>query len=1640
MRLVHRLSQMKRSILLLIVALLLMLEGGLVWAAVHVSQRPATPAAVQGTPPRPGASGAAPTPGAAAPTLAPSSAGIELRPMPREASALVAVGDLAAVAETFDVEEALAHVEELTAPKYAGREAGSPGSRAAAEYLAEQFAAYGLQAAGTDGYYQTFDTPYAEVMAVPVLEYTRADGQAGDELVFREDFAWVWGGYSGGGRADGTVYWLNNGSPSDYRGLDVKGEIVLVRSENAEEAARQALEHGADGLLLLTENQQRIAIRRTYRELPYLSRSLPTLWVSPAVASALLDGSGYTLDDLTFLYRSFELETSARLKVPMKEHGEAPARNVLGVLPGADPALRDQVLILGAHYDHVGLDPEGTIYAGANDNASGVAVLLEIAHSWQAAGYTPERSVLFAAWDAEEQGLFGSQHYVREPSFPLTRTVGMIQLDMVGLAVTGTLTIDSGEVSARQTTWSGDAAFNWLRTASDISDQLGASAEMYGVVTQTVDKGLGSDHTPFLRAGVPAALLIWDDGVVPYYHTPADTLETLQPERLREVGLIVSHTATALASTAPELAEILAEQVAAVRAGDDAALSTSLDPADPALQGAAPGWLASRPAALASSLSVAIDRMSVSRDRATVEVMATARSADESSVTIGAVPLQWVRRNQRWYMTWPVAEVLTGTHAALQVVAPREGDRDRLEALEIALSASAESLDIAEVQPVTATLFPARGALDWLTSDDWPTAGRALLPSEPITVTATSLLLDQLGLPPDAGLWLRVGLTRWLEIDADPELARQRTQQLAADLDPALTANELLDETGERSLTVALNNRAYAAAAWTLVRRLLDEYGPAGLQRLCAAWGAQSDPEAGFAALGTTRAEFAASWEASVPNALSSAREGIATALAQRVRAVLALDRAAFAGTLGADGVFNAEELNWFDSLSAVPALYEADAELLGLEGDSALARVTIRCKAHAQDATVQSVAVMRWQRLGDRWLLADRDWQVRETPHLRVLYSSPLPQLDAWLLAAESVCARVCDDLGYSPGGLISVKLYATEAERRASWPLGVPAWRDDYVTAAEACKLAPVSLDEDVRTLARLVAQRALSERGLSTDWLCEGVATWAGLRAMRASAIRERARYIKAVREAQPFGKLYAWDALPAYDALSEDAVRLYRAQSWLLIDQTVRVHGVVALRDWLDGLERGLAFDRAYADATGTTWAAWEANWPQLAATGGVPDEWLSAAQSFAVPRAQADVARLAAADLAGRRAGSAGGAAAGEWLVEQFQTIGLEPGASDGSFIQTVTVDYSELGAPPTLRVSNPATGERLELGYLERWGDLVGGAAGGGEASGGVVWISRQYADGMRFGGRIVLKRQEDEPLAEAEQALAHGAGGLLLVRRFYSPWQRESPATANVTDTLPVAIISEDTWQALVTMAGLTTYQANTAPPATLLPLAAELRVPHSAVRSAPAPTIVGKLAGSDPTAPALVLAANYDGSGNLPDGTWYPSANRNAAGVAVLLEVARVLRATGQQPRSTVYLVAWGAEQAGLASSRALADSPIAPVTQTLGVLNLDTVGASDGYYLTLAGTDAHEGPLLSSLLLAGDLLSRRVTSGRTELNSLGTDEVLRGLGYPTVQLFWPDARNLNTPLDTPDTLQADKLATTGEVVALASLLLAW
>jgi len=176
------------------------------------------------------------------------------------------------------------------------------------------------------------------------------------------------------------------------------------------------------------------------------------------------------------------------------------------VLPGRDPAAANEVVILGAHYDHLGQGPDGTIWPGANDNASGVAVLLEIARTWQAQGYVPRRTVVFAAWDAEEQGLLGSIHYAAHPRYPLEDTVAMLQLDMVG-AGAGALALD-GEPG--------------------LLEHLLSVAEALAIPTAEYPLGR-SDHVPFLEAGVPAGLLIWwdPDQAIPHYHRPGDTDEQI---------------------------------------------------------------------------------------------------------------------------------------------------------------------------------------------------------------------------------------------------------------------------------------------------------------------------------------------------------------------------------------------------------------------------------------------------------------------------------------------------------------------------------------------------------------------------------------------------------------------------------------------------------------------------------------------------------------------------------------------------------------------------------------------------------------------------------------------------------------------------------------------------------------------------------------------------------------------------------------------------------------------------------------------------------------------------------------------------------------------------------------------------------
>ena len=202
--------------------------------------------------------------------------------------------------------------------------------------------------------------------------------------------------------------------------------------------------------------------------------------------------------------------------------------NVLGVLPGHDPQVSDQVLILGAHLDHVGSRPDGTIYPGANNDASGIAVLLEIARLWHEQGYQPQRTILFAAWNATEMGSLGAEYYTTHPSYPLSKTVAMIQLDMVGQGRGYYL----------------DVAGDERQEAPLLAHLENAARQVKGRVN-FIKYTASSDHDPFHRQGIAATLLSWQRPE--YINVPEDTADTIDIKKLQATGRITALTLMTLA-------------------------------------------------------------------------------------------------------------------------------------------------------------------------------------------------------------------------------------------------------------------------------------------------------------------------------------------------------------------------------------------------------------------------------------------------------------------------------------------------------------------------------------------------------------------------------------------------------------------------------------------------------------------------------------------------------------------------------------------------------------------------------------------------------------------------------------------------------------------------------------------------------------------------------------------------------------------------------------------------------------------------------------------------------------------------------------------------------------------------------------
>src|SRR5712692_2486921 len=245
---------------------------------------------------------------------------------------------------------------------------------------------------------------------------------------------------------------------------------------------------------------------------------LPGLWLAPSIAETILRPTGHTLrsfqESLDKALAARSVETGANITIEMKRRRfDASASNVLAWWTGSDPELRKETIVLGAHHDHFGIQG-GLVFPGADDNASGTAVILEIARVLSATGIRPKRSILFVSFAGEEQGLLGSQFYVSHPPRPLSTVKAMVNIDHAGVG-NGNITVGLSRLEKAI-----------AQTAAE-KIGLGGRLELFGLFP-------GGDHVPFAEAGIPTATIV-TSGPHPDFHRPTDRPEKIDPDLLAVV-------------------------------------------------------------------------------------------------------------------------------------------------------------------------------------------------------------------------------------------------------------------------------------------------------------------------------------------------------------------------------------------------------------------------------------------------------------------------------------------------------------------------------------------------------------------------------------------------------------------------------------------------------------------------------------------------------------------------------------------------------------------------------------------------------------------------------------------------------------------------------------------------------------------------------------------------------------------------------------------------------------------------------------------------------------------------------------------------------------------------------------------------
>ena len=491
----------------------------------------------------------------------------------------------------------------LAADAMRGRLTDTPENLATADYIRSRFERAGLAPAAGGSYFQNYLLMTATLGEGNRLDVITGEGAArhlehGQEFYPQR--------FSASGTVSAPVVFAGFGitAPAlgydDYAG-DVKGKVVLVIDHEpgerdpkspfdgvvtAEPAApwRKALaaqEHGAVAILFVADvhnhpdpvNLEQAARNvwpataphlKTYTLAAWADRlRIPAVQISPALAASLVAGTGRSLADLAASAETAKGLPSVALPgarvtltTSVVRH-TVPDRNVVAMIEGSDPALKDEWVMVTAHFDHDGAEGP-RIMNGADDNGSGTVALLEIADAWAEAlrqKQRPKRSVLFAAWNSEERGLLGAWAFTEAPLMPLAKIAGVLNMDMIGrneeVEVGGGprfngLEVQTAESNANTLNVMGHARAPQLAAVMDAANTGIGLSLLKRYDNNTSNLVRRSDQWPFLQRGVPA--LGFMTGLHPDYHTIYDRPEKINYPKMEKIARLVHQASWTLAN------------------------------------------------------------------------------------------------------------------------------------------------------------------------------------------------------------------------------------------------------------------------------------------------------------------------------------------------------------------------------------------------------------------------------------------------------------------------------------------------------------------------------------------------------------------------------------------------------------------------------------------------------------------------------------------------------------------------------------------------------------------------------------------------------------------------------------------------------------------------------------------------------------------------------------------------------------------------------------------------------------------------------------------------------------------------------------------------------------------------------------